>query len=172
VTSRDVYLPDCFGFGYALPSIAAHCGLKGFSTQKLGWGCIIDPPFSVGRWEGPDGKSIVAAIDPGSYTSGIRGDLSRDGWRQDQVRVLKERSGVGAAYAYFGVGDTGGAPDAETVDWLDRSIVGDGPLSVVSTGADQLFRDLTPEQAQRLPAYKGELLMTTHGTGCYTSQSR
>ena len=22
-TSRDMFLPDCFGFGYALPSIAA-----------------------------------------------------------------------------------------------------------------------------------------------------
>jgi alpha-mannosidase len=36
-TSRDILLPDCFGFGYALPSIAFHCGLKSFSTQKLSW---------------------------------------------------------------------------------------------------------------------------------------
>ena len=34
-TSRDVFLPDCFGFGYALPSVAAHTGLFAFSTQKL-----------------------------------------------------------------------------------------------------------------------------------------
>jgi alpha-mannosidase len=33
--SQDVYLPDCFGFGFALPSIATHSGLSAFSTQKL-----------------------------------------------------------------------------------------------------------------------------------------
>ena len=38
LTSRDVYLPDCFGFGFALPSVAAHAGLVAFSTQKLTWG--------------------------------------------------------------------------------------------------------------------------------------
>ena len=32
-TSCDIFLPDCFGFSYALPSVAAHCGLKWFSTQ-------------------------------------------------------------------------------------------------------------------------------------------
>ena len=36
--SVDVYLPDCFGFGWALPSIMAHSGLTGFSTQKRTWG--------------------------------------------------------------------------------------------------------------------------------------
>ncbi|HIU54834.1 MAG TPA: alpha-mannosidase, partial [Candidatus Gallibacteroides avistercoris] len=37
VKSTDIFLPDCFGFGYTLPTIASHCGLIGFSTQKLGW---------------------------------------------------------------------------------------------------------------------------------------
>ena len=31
--STDVFLPDCFGFGYDLPTLAAHCGLIGFSSQ-------------------------------------------------------------------------------------------------------------------------------------------
>ncbi len=37
VTSDDIFLPDCFGFSYTLPSVAAHAGLLGFSTQKLQW---------------------------------------------------------------------------------------------------------------------------------------
>ena len=38
--SSEYMLPDCFGFPASLPSILAHCGLKGFSTQKpdLGFG--------------------------------------------------------------------------------------------------------------------------------------
>src|SRR5207253_3830683 len=35
-TASDEYiLPDCFGFPASLPSILAHSGIKGFSTQKL-----------------------------------------------------------------------------------------------------------------------------------------
>ena len=36
-TSAEYMLPDCFGFPASLPSILAHAGLKGFSTQKLTW---------------------------------------------------------------------------------------------------------------------------------------
>ena len=35
VESTDIFLPDCFGFGWTLPTAAAHCGLIGFSSQKL-----------------------------------------------------------------------------------------------------------------------------------------
>ena len=31
----DLYLPDCFGFGWVLPSVAAHSGCKAFMTKKL-----------------------------------------------------------------------------------------------------------------------------------------
>ena len=72
VESRDVFLPDCFGFGYALPSIAAHCGLTAFSTQKLTWGSANGVPFDVGLWEGVDGSRLVAAIRPGAYVVAVR----------------------------------------------------------------------------------------------------
>ena len=54
--SHDVYLPDCFGFGFALPSIAAHSGLTAFTTQKLTWGSSYGIPFPIGRWKGVDGN--------------------------------------------------------------------------------------------------------------------
>ncbi|MBM4355578.1 MAG: hypothetical protein FJ109_17615 [Deltaproteobacteria bacterium] len=47
--SVDVFLPDCFGFGAVLPTVAAHCGLTGFSTQKLAWGAAVDVPFEIFR---------------------------------------------------------------------------------------------------------------------------
>src|SRR5438876_2585899 len=58
-TSAEYMLPDCFGFPASLPSILAHMGLKGFSTQKLEWGSAAGIPFNVGLWEGPDGKSVI-----------------------------------------------------------------------------------------------------------------
>ena len=87
--SAEYMLPDCFGFPSSLPTILAHSGVKGFSTQKLVWGSSADggglqsleqtpegTPFNVGVWVGPDGESVVAGLNPGSYNGNIDTDLS------------------------------------------------------------------------------------------------
>jgi alpha-mannosidase len=88
--SAEYMLPDCFGFPSSLPSILAHSGVKGFSTQKLVWGSSANAggpqsrektpegtPFNVGVWVGPDGESVLAGLNPGSYSGGIATDLSK-----------------------------------------------------------------------------------------------
>ena len=88
--SAEYMLPDCFGFPASLPSILAHAGVKGFSTQKLVWGSSApgggpdslektpeNIPFDVGVWVGPDGNSIVAALNPGDYVGNVTTDLSK-----------------------------------------------------------------------------------------------
>ncbi|MGB8534828.1 MAG: glycoside hydrolase family 38 C-terminal domain-containing protein [Acidobacteriaceae bacterium] len=91
--SAEYMLPDCFGFPASLPSILAHAGVKGFSTQKLSAAWQPAPqiggpdspeqtpegiPFNVGLWIGPDGKSVIAALNPGGYGSSAYTDLSKD----------------------------------------------------------------------------------------------
>ena len=169
-TSCDIFLPDCFGFGYALPSIAAHCGLTGFSTGKLNWGGVI-VPFDIGAWEGVDGSKLVASLKPDSYNSKIEHDIGSDPKEMSRIARNGRDHGVPVAYRYYGTGDTGGAPTTGSVEWIEKSITADGPVKVLSAGADQLYRDLTPAQIKRLPLYKGELLLTTHGTGCYSAQA-
>src|SRR5262249_14801999 len=44
-------------------------------------------------------------------------------------------------------------------------------LVVKNTSPDELAKDLTAEQRSALPVYNDELILKTHGTGCYTSQS-
>src|SRR6202011_953997 len=88
--SAEYMLPDCFGFPSSLPTILAHSGVKGFSTQKLVWGSSADAggpealektpvgtPFNVGVWVGPDGEGVLAGLNPGSYSGGIETDLSQ-----------------------------------------------------------------------------------------------
>ena len=88
--SAEYMLPDCFGFPSSLPTILAHSGVKGFSTQKLVWGSSAPgggpeslektpegTPFNVGVWVGPDGESVLAGLNPGAYDSGIESDLSK-----------------------------------------------------------------------------------------------
>jgi alpha-mannosidase len=172
ITSRDVFLPDCFGFGYALPTVAAHFGLTGFSTQKLTWGSSVGIPFDIGVWEGIDGSSLVAALNPGAYVHELTYDISATPRWVDTAARQEAASGLPLAFAYFGVGDRGGSVSEGSLENLAIAInEGSGPLRVKSAFSDDLMRDLSPEQIAALPRYKGEMLMTSHGVGCYTSQA-
>ncbi len=220
--SAEYMLPDCFGFPASLPTILAHAGVKGFSTQKLTWSSATTAggpdsaektpagiPFNVGIWEGPDGETILAALDPGSYGSRIRSDLSKTPGTQADRRGRRETdwprridldgkvTGVYADYHYIGTGDIGGAVDEESVKLLEATVtqgeavipvpgpngspasttggtpvhMGDGPLTVISAAADQMFLDIKPEMQSKMPRYKGDLELINHSAGSLTSQA-
>lgn len=171
VKSYDIFLPDCFGFGYALPTIMKHCGLKGFSTQKLTWGAPFGVPFDIGTWQGVDGSQVFAALNAGSYGAELRGDLSKDPKWLETVTKTGDKSGVYMGYRYFGTGDIGGAPEDSSVYFLQKAIHSDGPLKIISAPADLMARQMTPEQLAKLPLFNGELLTSPHGNGCYSSQA-
>jgi alpha-mannosidase len=171
MASVEYMLPDCFGFPSSLPTLLVHCGLKGFSTQKLTWGSAVGIPFKVGRWIGPDGSEIVAALDPGPYDSKVREDLSQSSSWLKRIENTGKQSGAYVDYHYFGVGDRGGAPDEESVKWIEKAVQGSGPVKVLSARAEDLFNDLTPPQIAKLPAYAGEFLLTNHSAGAITSQA-
>ena len=171
VKSYDIFLPDCFGFGYALPTIMRHCGLSGFSTQKLTWGAPFGVPFDIGTWTGVDGSRVFAALNGGSYGANLRGDLSKDPKWNETVDKTGAKSGVYLGYRYFGTGDVGGAPEDSSVFYLEKAIHSDGPLKVISAPADLMARQMTAAQLDKLPQFNGELLTSPHGNGCYTSQA-
>jgi len=200
-TSAEYMLPDCFGFPASLPSILAHAGIKGFSTQKLSWGSSAPAggpnspektppgiPFNIGIWEGPDGRGVIAALNPGSYSGGIYGDLtksptgtksatgpSREPDWVKRVQTNGELTGIFADYHYFGTGDIGGAPDEPSIKLLESIVTksqgGDGPLNVIPATAEQMFLDLKPGTLSRLPRYQGELELTNHSAGSITSEA-
>ena len=176
---RDIYLPDCFGFPFSLPSIAAHSGLLSFSTQKLTWGRPI--PFPIGRWKGVDGSEIVAELNPGSYGTRITQDITpqstngstsagaRPYWTSDPTPVGNGRA---LEFKYFGTGDVGGGPTEQSVQMVEKALANPNPsLEIRDTSPDQLVKDLTPQERAALPVYNDELILKTHGTGCYTSQA-
>ncbi|HWL94349.1 MAG TPA: alpha-mannosidase, partial [Phycisphaerae bacterium] len=170
--SVDFMLPDCFGFPASMPSIWAHCGLKGFSTQKLTWGSAVGIPFKIGVWEGPDGKGVIAALDPGPYVGAIKGRVDTNEQWVERVNRNGQKYGVFADYHYYGVGDTGGAPRPEDVANYLASIGNkDSQITVALTSSDQMYKDITPEQRSRLPKYRGDMLLTEHSAGTLTSQA-
>ena len=189
-TSAEYMLPDCFGFPASLPSILHHMGIRGFSTQKLTWGSSAPAggpdspektpagtPFNVGIWDGPDGGSVIAAFNPGSYSADVRHDLSRSettppngvDWPK-RVQRNGEVSGLFTDYHYYGTGDVGGAPREPSVQLVESIVAkNDGPLRVISSTAEQMFLDIKGNA--RLPHYSGDLELTNHSAGSLTSQA-
>jgi alpha-mannosidase len=230
--SAEYMLPDCFGFPASLPTILAHAGVKGFSTQKLSAAWQPAPrvggpdspektpegiPFNVGVWEGPDGETVLAALNPGGYGSRIRYDLSkappppqpaqagrrffepRIDWPK-RIDIDGKATGVFADYHYIGTGDIGGAVDEESVKLLEAMAtqsdavappldygfglpltatdnngtavrMGDGPVRVISSAADQMFLDIKPDMQSKMPRYKGDLELINHSAGSLTSEA-
>jgi alpha-mannosidase len=248
--SNEYMLPDCFGFPASLPSILVHAGVKGFSTQKLAanWQPAANVggpdsleqtpegiPFNVGVWIGPDGKHVLAALNPGGYGSNVYTDLSKAPgprppwptlteqqeagltpqqksmldhprtWEQDwgkRIEINGKLTGIFADYHYVGTGDIGGATQESSVKLLEAIVtrsttvppapplptflksaevpnsapstpiqVGDGPVHVIEATSDQMFNDITPAMAERMPTYKGDLELINHSAGSLTSQA-
>lgn len=157
IASAEYMLPDCFGFPASLPSILAHSGIKGFSTQKLSSSWQPAPhvggpdspektpvgiPFNVGIWEGTDGKTVIAALNPLSYGSNVNYDISKppppppgadssltaqqnqartrpqENW-VDRIQTNGTLTGVFADYHYVGTGDVGGSPNESSVSLME-----------------------------------------------------
>lgn len=174
--SCDIFLPDCFGFGYALPSIMKHAGLKGFTTQKLSWGSAYGVPFDLGLWQGVDGSKVYACLNAQSYRYKFSGDIRGDISVINKITQNAFESGIPQTLHLYGTGDWGGAPTEESVQAIEESVEKNAgsDFEVVSATSDEIFRDLDKlpkSETARLKTWNNELLMTSHGAGAYTSRA-
>ena len=175
VRSNDIFLPDCFGFGWALPSIAAHAGLKGFSTGKLTWGGAYGSPFDIGKWYGVDGSFVYANTRPSSYSRAVT-RIRKDGAVAPKLKENIEKYNLPLTATFYGTGDRGGAPAEPSVKVVTDEMKSNTSDSteVLSTTSVDLFNDLDklPDDIKsRMPVWNNELLLTNHGVGSYTSRS-
>lgn len=173
--SKDIFLPDCFGFGWALPSIAHHANLLGFTTQKLAWGSAYGVPFDLGKWYGVDGNFIYANTNPHDYYFTLTKLRDWD-FVRNKLKV-NEKYDLDWTYIFHGIGDRGGAPKEKSVAFVESEVADNknSNIEVYVAEADEIFRDmenkLTPAQKEKLPQWKTELVMQNHGVGGYTSRA-
>ena len=99
VTPRSSWLPDSFGFTWALPTLMAAAGLPYFVTHKLSWSTTNRIPHDTFRWRGPDGSEVLAhflctpSLSPGEHTTyngHLLPSITRGAWRRFQDRQLQD----------------------------------------------------------------------------------
>ena len=173
--SNDIFLPDCFGFGKALPSVAAHSGLTGFSTGKLFWGSSVQIPFDYGKWIGVDGNGVWASLMPFSYTTAFK-KMSRANRVLEKLENSKKNNLPQFTFAYHGIGDRGGSPHKSSVkNVVNAQRNNENTETEVYSSTTREFFDLLeamPEETKNsMPVYDGEFLLTAHGVGSYTSRT-
>lgn len=174
IRSKDIFLPDCFGFGWQLPAIMRHANLLGFSTQKLTWGSVFGIPFDLGKWYGSNGDFVYAAVNMNGY-----GQCLKEVRNFNFVRKNFERNkvfGIDAVAVYHGTGDTGGSPQDKSVACVQREMADNdkNDTAVYSSRIDDVYeylKELDESYLAKLPSHRSELTLVYHGVGSYTSRA-
>ncbi len=173
-TSCDIFLPDCFGFGWALPSVMHHANLKGFTSQKLSWGSAYGVPFDTGKWRGVDGKEVYTTLKLGSYSRPFK-EIRKWDFVEEKLKE-NEKYDLDLTAVFHGTGDRGGAVKEESAVVLEKEIKENATsdIEICYGAADSIYRDmeaqLSAEQKAKLPVWENELVMSQHAVGGYTSR--
>ncbi|MDQ6658831.1 MAG: glycosyl hydrolase-related protein [Actinomycetota bacterium] len=166
IETREVWLPDSFGYTAALPQLMKLSGSKWFLTQKISWNTTNRFPHHSFRWEGLDGTRIFthfpSADTYGSEVSGA--ELAH------AARNFSDKAEATRSMLPFGWGDGGGGPTSEMLARIARVADLDGsPRVQIETPAE--FFAKAEQEYPASPIWAGELYLEMH-RGTYTSQAK
>ncbi len=166
VETREVWLPDSFGYSAALPQLIALSGSRWFLTQKISWNQTNRFPHHSFLWEGLDGTRVFTHFPPvDTYNSELTGaELAH------ASANFADKAGATMSLVPFGYGDGGGGPTREMVARAARLRDLDGSPRVEIERPEEFFARAEREYVDP-PVWAGELYLEYH-RGTYTSQAR
>lgn len=175
--SEFLWLPDVFGYSWALPQILKKSGVNTFMTTKISWNDTNRLPYDTFIWRGMDGSEITThfitttELNDTSYT--YNGDSKpfaiKGVWDNYRNKDLNRDLIIS-----YGWGDGGGGPTREMIKYIEAAKLMPG-LPKVDTGrATEYFRKLNNTVKENpyngyIPVWDGELYLEFH-RGTYTSQ--
>jgi len=182
VDSRELWLPDVFGYSAALPQIMKKSGIDYFMTTKLSRNQFNEIPCDTFLWRGIDGTEIlthfVSTVSVGqntdekfftTYNGMLHPDSIMGGWERYQNKEINDDILIA-----FGYGDGGGGPTRQMLETSERMEKGiKGIPKVRQAFSKQYFDELAArvKDNSRLPTWVGELYFEYH-RGTYTSMAR
>ncbi len=173
-----LWLPDVFGYSWALPQILKKAGINTFMTTKISWNDTNKLPYDTFLWRGIDGTEIVShfitTTDQGSSSYTYNGDTRpyavKGVWDNYKNKDLNKDLLIS-----YGYGDGGGGPNRDMIETIKHINKIPGIPHVQVESATEYFRRLQEtiqknEMEGYLPVWDGELYLEFH-RGTYTSQA-
>ena len=165
--STIAWVPDSFGYTWALPQIMKKCQLKAFVTTKIAWNQITKFPHSMFLWEGSDGTRIPAVMPPLNYNGN---PLPQHCIAQWDLFHQKER--VEEIPFAIGWGDGGGGPTMNMIEHGRRlGNVAGVPQCAFGRIEDSIAGMIAQCDLDKLPVYNDELYLELH-RACQVTQAR
>jgi alpha-mannosidase len=163
--TKDVWIPDVFGYAASLPQIMRKSGVEYFLTQKISWNQFNKFPHHTFLWEGIDGTRIFSHFPPADTYNADTGpkELLRN------VQNFKELDRATRSLLVYGWGDGGGGPSIEMLEKARRAKDFDGLPRLEQERAVTFFAKAKAD-AKDLPVWVGELYLELH-RATYTSQA-
>ncbi|MET9710631.1 alpha-mannosidase [Nocardiopsis alba] len=165
VDTREVWLPDSFGYSAALPQLVRLSGSHWFLTQKISWSRTNRFPHHTFWWEGLDGTRVFTHFPPvDTYNSELTGaELAH------ASRNFRDKGDATRSLVPFGHGDGGGGPTREMLGRAARLRDLEGSPRVTIEHPEEFFARAHAEYTDA-PVWWGELYLEFH-RGTYTSQA-
>jgi alpha-mannosidase len=174
--SPVLWLPDVFGYAWALPQLIKQAGLKYFMTIKIGWSQYNRLPYDTFLWQGIDGTQILThfstVMEFGSpyfatYNSMANPSESLGAWSNFQQKEMQRD--LLMAYGY---GDGGGGPTREMLENIEVMKNFPSLPQVKQSSIKGFFETIEPlTESKMMPVWNGELYLEYH-RGTYTTQAR
>ncbi len=181
-SSRVLWLPDVFGYAWALPQLIKQADLDYFFTIKIGWSHYNRLPYDSFWWQGLDGTRVLTHFSPtpetgsayaSTYNARARPQDVLGTWTNFRQKDLSGHVGdhTPPLLMAFGFGDGGGGPTREMLENLREMASFPATPRVQQKSVGDFFDDLQATAGDRLPTWNGELYLEYH-RGTYTTQSR
>ena len=174
--SPILWLPDVFGYAWALPQLIRQAGLKYFMTIKIGWSQYNRLPYDTFLWQGIDGTQILThfstvkdfgSVYASTYNSMANARETLGTWHNFQQKELHKD-----LLMAYGFGDGGGGPTPEMLENIEVMKEFPGLPRVRQSSAKQFFESIAPlTESRMMPVWNGELYLEYH-RGTYTTQAR
>lgn len=175
-----LWLPDVFGYSWALPQILVKSGIHMFMTTKISWNQLNRMPHDTFWWKGMDGTKILTHFlstpIPGeaknnfftTYNGEPNPQVIAESWEKYRDKSLHK----GQLLSY-GFGDGGGGVNRNMLERIRRMDKIPGLPHLKSAKAGDFFEELKKDVADTdsyVHTWDGELYLEYH-RGTYTTQA-
>lgn len=175
-----LWLPDVFGYSWALPQILKKSGIDTFMTTKISWNQYNRMPHDTFKWKGMDGSEVLTHFittpdpwsEPGSWFYTYNGQLTpktvKGAWEAYSEKEINQELLI-----CYGYGDGGGGVNRDQLE--QRRCINEIPglPNLETSTAGEYFRNLhktIEETPQYVHTWDGELYLEYH-RGTYTSHA-